>query len=340
MPNSLFLRVPKKEGEKYRRELSDEGVLRKDAKITSDLSFIYLPISRKFKTNLKILKRLSIPLSKKPRSIEDALKGKLSQSQLASLTKSFDIIGDIAILEIPASLQKHELKIAKAVSAVHPNVKCVCKKTSGMQGKFRIRKVKVLLGRRSTSTLYTENGMRMLVDISKMYFSPRLSTERKRIAEMVREKENVLVLFSGCCPYPLIISKFQPDCKITAIELNPKAHESALKNIALNKAGNITAILGDARKVVKRSHNRYNRICMPLPKGAEKFLAAAFCAAKPNCTVHIYSFGPRENPCGKVLEAIEKQAEKSKRKIQILNKKMVRPFAPGIEQWVIDFKIF
>ncbi len=338
-----FLKVPREKGEKTRIFLSSKDLLDQTTRIQSDSSHVYLPLKNpKAKIPLAYPKvtRDSASLKKKPNSIIDALSGTLSKTQLSSLTKSFDIIGDVAVLEIPPSLQKYEGKIADAVMSVHPNVKCVCKKISAMQGEFRIRKVKVLAGRKDTQTLYRENGIPMLVDISKMYFSPRLGTERKRIASLIQKNEKILAFFSGCCPYPLVISRFQPKCRIIAMELNPDAHAFALKNLAMNHSNNITAILGDVRELVPARYKKFaDRILMPLPKGAEEFLDTAFAGAKKGCTIHLYSFASKEEPYEKAIGAIRRQASLSKRKFKILNKKIVRPFSPRLVQSVIDFQV-
>ena len=49
-----------------------------------------------------------------PRSITELLKDKLSKDEIEDLKKSFDIIGDVVIVEIPEDLEAHKKEIGQA----------------------------------------------------------------------------------------------------------------------------------------------------------------------------------------------------------------------------------
>ena len=51
------------------------------------------------------------------------------------------------------------------------------------------------------------------------YFSARLSTERKRVADLVKAGENVLVMFSGVEPYVAVIAKILRQKRFTVLRL-------------------------------------------------------------------------------------------------------------------------
>lgn len=165
---------------------------------------------------------------------------------------------------------------------VHRNVKSVFKKLGPMEGVYRTRKLKFLAGERRTVTEYRENNCRFRLDVSKVYFTPRLSFERRRIAEQVKPGEHILALFAGVGPFPIVIAKVQPHVKIHAVELNPDAFKYMQENTRLNRMQEIiTPLLGDVKEIVPAKFvNSADRILMPLPKGAEKFLGEAFLAAK------------------------------------------------------------
>ncbi|TLX92803.1 MAG: hypothetical protein E6K96_10080 [Thaumarchaeota archaeon] len=71
------------------------------------------------------------------------------------------------------------------------NVKGVFEQEGGIQGEYRLRKLRHLAGETRTMTLHRENGCKFWVDIARVYYSPRLSTERLNVAMMVRDGEKV-----------------------------------------------------------------------------------------------------------------------------------------------------
>ncbi len=277
--------------------------------------------------------------------IKDLLTNVLTQAEMKKLITSFDIIGDIAIIEIPRGLEKKEKLIAKALMTVHKNIKVVAKK-SQIEGTYRIRKLRVIAGERRTETIHKEHNCIIKLDTSKVYFSVRLSHERERIAAQVKNGENVLVMFAGVGPFALVIARKKPNAKIIGIELNPVAAEYFKENIKLNKLKNCEALYGDVRKLIAKRKTQdsrlicwADRILMTLPKNAEDFLDVAFLAAKNNTIVHFYHFGPEEKVFDDAETKITNAAKKSNLKIKILNKKIVRPYAPKIVQVCIDFKM-
>lgn len=272
-------------------------------------------------------------------SILDLLKSKVQKTKLQYIPRSYDLVGDIAIVEIKDEVKKHEKEIAKAIMAIHKNIFVVAKKASAMSGEFRTRKLKIIAGERRTETLYKEHDCIMRLDVAKAYFSSRLSNERKRIAELIKPKENVLVFFAGVGPFALVIAKKNPKASVTGIELNHVAVNYFKENIYLNKLKNCEAILGDVKRQARKFANSANRILMPLPQSAETFLDAAFTVAKNKAVVHFYNFAPADDPFSQAKEKISAAAKKNKCKIKIVNEKIVRPYAPHIVQVCIDFQV-
>ena len=86
------------------------------------------------------------------------------------------------------------------------------------------------------------------MNVEKVYFSPRLSEERKRIFQQVKNNETILVMFSGIAVYPIVISKNTKAKAIVGIEINPIAHKYALENLKLNKISNVKLFLDDVKK--------------------------------------------------------------------------------------------
>lgn len=330
---ALYISVEKKSAQEKISELKKTGNFDFSYRIFEKNNKIWIPIKQKIIGAVKIRGKVQ----KKAESMADALKGILSKNEMQMLVNSFDIIGDIAIVEIPQALEKKEREIAKALVKVHKIVRVVAKKQGIMEGEYRTRKLKIIFGENRTETLYIENGVRMMLDIAKVYFSPRLSFERRRIAFQVKEGEKILALFAGVGPFPLAIAQ-KKKCKIIAIELNPIAVKYLKKNTELNKLSDIHAICGDVRKIVPCDYPNYaDRILMPLPKGAEEFLDIAYKGAKNNAIVHFYTFVNAKNPFGEAEEKIFSKL--GREKVEIIARRIVRPFSPAFVQAVIDFKV-
>lgn len=182
--------------------------------------------------------------------LKDVLKNKLTKSELDELKTAHDTVGSIAIIDIPKSLTKKEKIIAKGLMEIQGNIKTVCKKVGIHKGKFRTQKLKVIAGEKTKEAEYIENGIRLNLNVETVYFSPRTGTERKRINQLVKEGEEVLVMFSGCGPYVFNIAKNTKAADIYGIEINPEAHRYALINKQLNKTYHAHFIKGDVKKII------------------------------------------------------------------------------------------
>ncbi len=198
---------------------------------------------------------------------------------------SFDAIGAVAIME-------HGTKqSAKSFLSRHPFFISVYRKTGIHHGKYRVQKLTLLAGKRTVITEHKESGLRMRVNVAKTYFSPRLSSERLRIARLVKPGEKILVLFGGVAPYALVLAKHTFASHITSVELNPVAHKQAQENLTLNKLNHkITVIKADAKSWCLRTKERFDRVIMPLPLTGATFIPAALRVCKSKATVHFYTF--------------------------------------------------
>ncbi len=270
--------------------------------------------------------------------LKEALQNELTESELKELKTAYDTIGSIAIIEIPKKLVKKEKTIANELMKLQKNIKTVCKKTSFYGGKYRTRKLKIIAGEKTKETEYKENGVVLKLDVEKVYFSPRLSTERLRIMKLVKPNESVLVMFSGCAPYVCVIAKNTKAKEVYGIEINPVAHKYAEQNVKLNKLNNVTLIKGDVARVIPKLNKKFDRIVMPLPKSAKTFLKYAFKAAKKGATIHFYDF-EREDELNKAKEKVMKECKKYKKKCEILNIVKCGQYGPRKYRVCVDFII-
>ncbi len=276
--------------------------------------------------------------------LKQALKSELTRKELTMLPRSFDVVGSrdkaVAIVEIRSELKDKEKIIAKTLIKLNRNIKSVLKKISEREDIFRLRKYKLLAGDRNTEVMHKEFGCILKVDPRKVYFSPRESTERLRVAKQVRGKETVLVMFSGVAPYAIAVAKFNPGAMVYCIELNPAAHKYAIENVKLNKMEErITLLVGNVTDVCKKLKMKFDRVVMPLPRGAYQFLQTAMSLTKKNGIVHFYHWAHEDDLFSEAVKLIKEEAKKQGKKTRVLKKRKVLPYGPRKWKVVLDFKI-
>lgn len=213
------------------------------------------------------------------------------------------------------------------------------RKRGAVEGEYRIRKFAYVLGKKNYLAKYRENGAVFEFDVRKTFFSSRLAYERQRIVQQVGDKENVVVMFAGVGPFAIEIAKHHKNCKVVAIELNKNAYVYMLKNIKINKTVNVLPELGDVKKVAKKYAGFADRIIMPLPKDAYRFLPEVLRVAGKRCVVHYYAFGRSENAFAEHTIKLRSFFVGKKRGFRVLGKRVVRPYSAKEIEIVLDFVI-
>lgn len=267
------------------------------------------------------------------RGVKEQLRGVIPDSLLDLVPRSFDVIGSkqeaVAIIEVPEEIRDYEEAIAHAVMRVQKNVASVLSKESGRAGEFRIREMRLIAGDPDTEVLHRESGCAFRLDPKTVYFSPRESQERGRIAEGTADGEEVLVMFSGVGPLPIRIAKHRPDVRATAIELNPYAHNYCVENIHLNRVADcIEAIRGDVREVCPGLGRLYDRIVMPLPRGAYVFLDVAVPLLKDGGVLHLYHWAPEGDLFSEAEELITEAFKADGKNAEFVGRVKVSQYSP------------
>jgi len=272
--------------------------------------------------------------------LKKTLEDVLSEKESEELFSAFDQVGDIIIVRIPDSLLSKKKIIGKTLLEQVKTVKSVFYQASSVEGDFRTRDLEILAGENKTETEYKEFGCRFIVDVEKAFFSPRLSTERDRIAGLVQEGETVINMFGGVGMFSIIAAK-RKKCTVYNIDINPIAAKLCEKNIELNKlAGKVISIHGDASKIVEEKlKDKGDRVLMLLPERSDEFLDSAIFAAKNNGIIHYYSHIHADEK-SKAAKLSEKHyLEITPVKSNILDSKIVRAVGPRYYQTVVDVRI-
>jgi tRNA (guanine37-N1)-methyltransferase len=344
-PKKLFLKVSTKDGERTRKSLIEYNLLDANYKIVSEDGLLFMPLHRKVQREFleTILDSISFetgemefdPITQGPRTLVEALENHLSPDELELVPRAYDLIGDIAVLEIPDELAHHTETIGQVFHEVHKNFSTVLAKMSAISGTTRIRQYQCLSGDDKTDTIHIEYGCRLAVDLSKAYFSPRLLEEHNRIAQLVKEDEVVVDMFCGVGSFPIHIAK-QARAHVVAIDINPDAIALLNKSITLNKlVGTIEPIVSNARDYSKSQIA--DRVIMNHPSGAFDFVSDACRILKPQGVLHYYDFMGGENPEETITEKLTQLIEDANRSVAKVNLvRRVRDSAPYEFQMVVD----
>jgi tRNA (guanine37-N1)-methyltransferase len=326
---SLGLKVSRKNGEKIRRTLIEMGLFDRSRKICSDESHVCLPvleIDEKSAAKLGSIGQFELAhFSFLP---EERI---ISPEDLLGFRPSFEVVGDIAMVE-----DRDAERVAAALMSTSKNIKTVIAPISEVEGEFRTRRFRHVAGEARTVTLHKEHGLRYRVDLEGAYFTPRLGTERLRIAGLVSPGDVVLDMFAGVGPFSLLQAK--KGAKVIAMDKNPVAVKYLRENTLLNKVNSIRILEGDAAELALRYENQADHVIMNLPHSACEFLIPAMRAAKSEGMVHYYCIAP-DDDLYRDVALIKKAAEDMDVGVEVLYKEIVRSYAPHRSNVVIDFRI-
>ncbi len=266
----------------------------------------------------------------------ELLKGKLPESQFALLPRSFDVIGDIAIIELPSALAKRTKIIGNAIMESLHNVKVVAVEQGAHTGKYRRQKLKVIAGEKRLETVHKESGTVLGLNVETCYFSPRLGTERLRIASQVKPNEKVIVIGSGVGPYPLVIAKHSKASQVVGVEVNPQAHKFAVENAVKNKLqSRVLFIKGDASKLPK---GEFDRVVLAIPHEGVALVPSILHLVKKGGSLHVLDFA-EESDMESPARLLQQLCKESVRKCKIIA--VVKAGQPGVRRYrvCVDAKV-
>ena len=204
----------------------------------------------------------------------------------------------------------------------------------GVKGELRIRELEPIAGSGTTETRHKESGVTMITDPAKVYFNPRLATERMHVASEVRDGETVIDMFAGVAPFPLVICKHARPKVVYSIDLNHDAYLFMQRNIELNKARNIVPMEGDASEVVK-DLPQADRVIMNLPQIAYRFLDVALSKTKKGGIVHMHRIMERDTSDELTQELVENMCQMGL-DCHLAEKRELKTYSPTASVYVFD----
>ena len=288
------------------------------------------------------------------------LKGILPATLLKLVPKSFNIVGDIAIIELDEDLLEYKEEIAKRIKRLHPHLKSIYQRGSKRTGEYRTRDLQIIWGEDNSITIHKENGCKFRIDVKDLFFDPRLSEEHSRIVDEIKNNwagnKNkpyfILDLFCGAGPFVVPLAKLK-NVQIHCLDLNPVAIQLLRENLDLNNIDRkkVTCVVEDARKyLTSHSSNdsikiHFSEIILNLPSKAHMFLDKLKPLMNITTTTRIfwYTIAPEftekkhaeqisiENALELIESAIKPEPEETISKISIEGLKKVKNLG-----WIIE----
>jgi tRNA wybutosine-synthesizing protein 2 len=267
--------------------------------------------------------------------LRDVLRASLPPEELELLPSGFDRVGHVAILTLPPALMYRSGEIAEALLRLK-GVRTVALREGPITGRHRRPKIKVIAGEPRTETLHKEHGCLFKLDVAKVMFAPGNLFERGRLAGLVRPDEVVVDMFAGVGQFSIPIAKRARPSRVYAIELNPVAFRYLRENIELNRVGHVVVPLhGDCEEVAPLGVA--DRVIMGILHVTHKYLPLAMRVLKPSGgVIHYHESVPSKLRFERPIKRI---TSSTTRKVEILNKRVVKRYAPGVDHVVIDVKV-
>lgn len=278
------------------------------------------------------------------RAVVQALGGLFGVDELGKAIGGIDIIGDLAVIKLPREWEDQGHQIGERILQRLGHVEGVFRQTSPASRVERIRDMEWLAGKKETQTTYREHGCIFRLDLTKVYFSPRLSNERMRIAGLVAKGEVLVNMFAGVGTFSIVVArKAVPRC-VYSIDMNPEAFRYMTENVKLNGVDEvIIPILGDAKEAVAGLRGVADRVLMPLPELAYDYLPYGLQCLKGTGWVHVYVH-QRAGSRGSAMEAVEKKVGDNIRELETvslrsISTRIVRSIGKRTYQVVADAEV-
>jgi tRNA (guanine37-N1)-methyltransferase len=289
------------------------------------------------------------------------MRGIVEESLLPMVPKRFDYIGNVAVISIPPELTAYKEAIASKLFSMRGNTRAVLNKVSKLEGEHRIADFELLLGE-TTETIHRENGYTYKLDVKKVFFNPRLYSERGRIASKITSSESIIIPFAGVGPF--VLPAAGKGAKVYAIEINPDACACLRENIRINRLeGQVMVIQGDfehifnmfnsektSERLVNTAYsdlpvclnpekaedesfqvpeNGFDRAIVPTPYGMDHFLVEISKLVRKGGYIHFYTFKAESQISGLIDEY-------KKMGLEVDLYRRAGNVAPGISRWVFD----
>ena len=268
--------------------------------------------------------------------LRDLLRDHLSAEELDLLPSGWARIGHVVVLSLPPKLMKRAPEIGESALEI-PGVRTAAVWTGPIAGRERRPSLEVVAGDPETVTIHREHGCQFKLDVARVMFSVGNVTERGRVAELVEPGEVVVDLFACVGQFSILIAKNAEPKRVHAVEINPVAFGYLKENVELNRLGHLVApVQGDCAEVAPRGVA--DRVVMGILHVTHRYLPLALEVLKPEGgVIHYHESVPVNLGFDRPISRIRKAA--GDRELEILDKRVVKRYSPGVDHVVVDAKI-
>ncbi|MFQ6012733.1 MAG: class I SAM-dependent methyltransferase family protein [Thermoplasmata archaeon] len=329
---SLVAVVPREEGEAARRRLDEAGVLRRDRRIAARDGELLIPLSGEVSLGYP-LERHDLPVREtRPRTYRDVVR--VPEDLRSLLPRSFDVLGHVVILRLAEELRPFEAAIGAGFLQVHRGAQTVAV-DQGVRGPFRRRTLRVIAGKAGTRTLHREYGLSLALDPAEVHFSPRMASERRRVAGLIRDGEVVVDAFSGVGPFALHAARAGAG-RVYAVDANPRAVAFLRENIRRNRAEAVLPLEGPIEEVLPQLEPA-DRFILDYPWDPLPYVPLAAHALKDTGVLHYYEILDRTEREERI-EAL-RDGVPADRSLRVEGIREVRGYSPTQVHFAFDLRI-
>lgn len=269
-------------------------------------------------------------------SLRDELRDIIPDERRDLVPGRFSLVGDVAIISIPPELESQKREIGEAIVSSHKSVKTVLRKISKLEGEKRVASFEVLAGG-GTVTIHREFGFAYRLDVARVFFNPRLASERMRVASKALPGERAIVPFAGVGPFAIPIAA--TGARVLALEISAEACRWLAKNARHNRVEEMIdivncdafALCGLLENALKKNgaKTKFDRAVVPTPYGRDDILGLISTVVRPGGAIHFYTFKKRHQIDGLIKGFGEEGFE-------VEFHRRCGNVAPGVSRWAFD----
>ncbi len=322
------LLVDLRRGEELRRELVTRGALRTDLAIFEEQGRLVFPLRAGAEVPSDWgevgVREFDPREAGGPTDFRQLLDW--PEGQKAALPRSFDIVGDIVLVRLPAELEARRFEVGEALLRFVPGARLVGL-DRGVHGTERRRSVERLAGQGPWTTRHRENQLELDVDVEQAYFSPRLAREHARVASEVRAGDRVYDLCCGVGPFALTIAREQRAASIVAVDLNPVAVELLRRTLARYPFGGRVTPREQSLEAFAPSAPAVERVVLNLPREGIKYAALVATLVAPGGRLTYYEILRRDERAGR--GAVVERTLADAGRFVVEEVRVVHPYSPA-----------
>lgn len=259
----------------------------------------------------------------------------IPEEKFANIPTKWEKVGDVLVVKLSEGIEEFKEIIGKVYSNV---LKCksVLNDKGGITGELRKPDVELIYGSENTETIHLENKVKFKIDPAKLMFSSGNMDERIFMSKLNTKNETIVDMFAGIGYFSLPIAVHSKPKKIFACEKNPVAYHYLCQNVLLNHVSeNVEPLKGDNRRVAPE--NIADRVIMGYIGGTGKFLDTAIkCLKKNKGVIHFHEKYSENIKLDEPLKMFEKKAKKYNLKVNLIDVREVKSYAPKISHFVFD----